>query len=109
MSIIGDRDSLRPAPSMMMTADDLIPLSMVKAKTSLSTSTIYLWMAQGKFPLAVQVSPRCVRWVLGEIDDYNRARQAKRVVLRKHEPEPVTPPPTAPAVRRGRGRPPKAS
>jgi predicted DNA-binding transcriptional regulator AlpA len=78
------------------------------AKTSLSASTIYLWMSQGEFPLGVQLSPRCVRWVVGEVEEWSRERRAQRVALRPalKTPEMAAPEEVAPLPpRRGRGRP----
>jgi prophage regulatory protein len=79
----------RPPAATSPTPDDLIDLDEVMAKTHLGASTIYKKMAAGEFPLAVKLSPRCVRWVLGEIDDYNRAARASRIVLRSPPPTPV--------------------
>ncbi len=35
------------------------------------------WRA-GKFPKPVHISPRCVGWLSGEVDDWLRARAAER-------------------------------
>jgi len=94
-----------PSQSSQISADDLIPIETVLAKTGLSISTVYLWMSQGRFPLGVRLSGRCVRWVRGEVDAWNRGRTAARIDLRA---PPASPPPAAAATRRGRGRPRKA-
>ncbi|MFH5926410.1 helix-turn-helix transcriptional regulator [Roseomonas xinghualingensis] len=99
----------QPIAASTLSADDLIPLEAVMAKTHLGASTIYLWMAQGRFPLGVQLSPRCVRWVRGEVEEWSRERQGQRVQLRAPKPTPEiaagseAPPPQQ--ERRGRGRP----
>ena len=76
------------SPEVQASADDLLNLAAVVAKTGRSSSTIDLWMGQGRFPLGVVIGPRCTRWVRGEVDEWNRARTGQRVQLR--------PPPTGP-------------
>lgn len=50
----------------------LLPLETVRARTGLSTSTIYAGISQGWFPAARKLGPRSVRWLESEIDDWAR-------------------------------------
>jgi predicted DNA-binding transcriptional regulator AlpA len=78
------------------------------AKTYLSASTIYAWMADGRFPLGVQLSPRCVRWVVGEVEEWSRQQAAQRAAVRTPQKLPeVKAAPIEQQPRRGRGRPKK--
>jgi prophage regulatory protein len=98
----------------VLSAGDLIPIEEVQAKTNLGASTIYKWMAADKFPLGVQLSPRCVRWLRGEVDAWiQEAAQGKRLQLRRPDPLPeASAGPIQDGVeqpRRGRGRPRKVT
>ncbi|WP_447530107.1 helix-turn-helix transcriptional regulator [Vreelandella sp. TE19] len=53
---------------------NLIKLPAVKAKTSLSTSTIYRGIERGDFPKPVRLSPRSVAWVENEVDAWIEQR-----------------------------------
>lgn len=46
----------------------LLRLPVVKARTGLSRSTIYLYVSEGTFPKPVQLGPRAVAWVADEIE-----------------------------------------
>jgi prophage regulatory protein len=90
--------------------DRLISIDEVTAQTGLGVSTIYRWMKDGDFPLGVQLSPRCVRWLQSEISAYLQAAKGKRITLRPSKLEQGAGPddqrtavPARP--RRGRGRP----
>jgi prophage regulatory protein len=96
----------------VLSAGDLIPLEEVQAKTKLGASTIYKWMAADKFPLRVQLSPRCVRWLRGEVDAWIE-EAAQGSVCSFVAPRPCLKPPRGPIKRRlssrgeaeaGRGR-----
>ena len=52
----------------------ILRLPMVKARTGLSRSTIYLRMAEGRFPKSVSLGGRAVGWVEAEIDDWLQQR-----------------------------------
>ena len=53
----------------------LLRLKVVKARTGLSRSSIYLRMAEGKFPKQITLgSPRAVGWVDSEIDTWIESR-----------------------------------
>ena len=62
----------------------LIRRQEVEKLTDLSRSTIYAWMAEGRFPQSVQVGPHTVRWRLDEVLDFinnlprSRRRRRKR-------------------------------
>ena len=47
---------------------------MVNARTGLSRSTIYLRMAEGRFPKSVCLGGRAVGWIEAEIDDWLQQR-----------------------------------
>ena len=48
-------------------SDRILKLKEVCAQTSLSRSTIYLRMANGNFPLAINLGNRSVGWLESEI------------------------------------------
>jgi len=48
----------------------ILRLPLVKSRTGLSRSTIYLWMSQNKFPKQVSLGGRTVGWVESEIEDW---------------------------------------
>ena len=45
-------------------------ISAVEALTGLSRTTIYDWSAQGRFPGAVRLSERAVRWIESEVEEW---------------------------------------
>ncbi len=45
-------------------------LSEVKETVALKHSEIYKRMAEGRFPQAVRLGPKCVRWVEAEISEW---------------------------------------
>ena len=45
-------------------------ISAVEALTGLSRTTIYDWSAQGRFPRAVRLSERAVRWIESEVEEW---------------------------------------
>lgn len=49
-------------------ANVVLRLPAVKARTGLSRSTIYLRMAAGEFPRAVNLGVRAVGWIEADID-----------------------------------------
>jgi len=46
----------------------ILRLPAVKARTGLSRSTIYLRVAEGKFPKPVSLGGRAIGWIAGEVD-----------------------------------------
>ena len=53
-------------------------VSEVQARTSLGRSTIYDWVAEGRFPPPIRLSERVLRWVEAEVEDWIRERIAER-------------------------------
>lgn len=51
-------------------AHAILRLPAVKARTGLSRSTIYLRIAQGKFPARYSLGARAVGWLESEISDW---------------------------------------
>jgi len=64
-----------------MTRHTILRLPDVRARTGLSRSTIYLRIAEGKFPPPINLGERSVGWLESEID----AWIAKRIELSRHE------------------------
>ena len=48
----------------------IVRLPAVQARTGLGRSTIYDWSAQGRFPRAVRLSERAVRWIESEVEEW---------------------------------------
>ena len=46
----------------------------VEARTGLACSTIYLWMAEGRFPRPIRLGDHSVAWVESEIEEWLRKR-----------------------------------
>ena len=63
----------------------IIRISDVKAKTGLSRSTIYLRMAEGKFPQQISLGSRAVGWINTEVIDWieHQISESRGVVLKK--------------------------
>ena len=63
----------------------IIRLSDVNAKTGLSRSTIYLRMAEGKFPQQISLGSLAVGWINSEVIDWIELRisESRGVVLKK--------------------------
>ena len=62
----------------------------VEARTGLARSTIYLWMAQGRFPRPVRLGVHMVGWIESELEEWlaNRAsadRTAERPPRTNHQ------------------------
>lgn len=55
----------------------MLRLPAVKARTGLSRSTIYLRIAEGRFPTPVSLGGRAVGWVEGEIAEWIAAQIEK--------------------------------
>lgn len=54
----------------------LLRVSEVQALTGLARSTIYAWSAQRRFPPAIRLSPRAVRWIEADVEEWLRERVA---------------------------------
>ena len=63
----------------------IIRLNEVKVITGLSRSTIYLRMAEGKFPQQISLGSRAVGWINSEVIDWieHRISESRSVVLKK--------------------------
>ena len=48
----------------------ILRLPIVKARTGLARSTIYLRISQGKFPNQVSLGDRAVGWIESEINEW---------------------------------------
>ncbi|MGA7951474.1 MAG: AlpA family transcriptional regulator [Thiobacillaceae bacterium] len=58
-------------------------LPMVKARTGLSRSTLYLRIAEGSFPAPISLGGRAVGWIEAEVNDWVARRiEASRKVAR---------------------------
>ena len=64
-----DRRTERTKPAIRF-----LRISAVEALTGLSRTTIYDWSAQGRFPRAVRLSERAVRWIESEVEEWIRER-----------------------------------
>lgn len=56
----------------------IIRMPAVSAAVQLSQSTIYAWMAEGKFPKSFPLGGRAVGWLRSEIDEWIRGCAAQR-------------------------------
>lgn len=70
-----------PGGANMVTT--ILRLPAVKARTGLSRSSIYLRVAQGRFPSPISLGDRAVGWVEAEIDRWvqqqiERSRKSAR-------------------------------
>jgi prophage regulatory protein len=54
----------------------IIRLPVVKQRTGLSRSTIYLRAAQGEFPAPIKLGARASGWIADEVDAWIAARIA---------------------------------
>lgn len=57
----------------------ILRLPAVKIRTGLSRSTIYLRMAEGRFPQSVSLGGRAVGWIESEVNEWlNQQIEASR-------------------------------
>ncbi|MCF7355542.1 AlpA family transcriptional regulator [Vibrio sp. CK2-1] len=56
----------------------LIRLKEVIALTSLSRSSIYKFISEGRFPKSVSLGDRAVAWIKEEVEEWIEARIAER-------------------------------
>jgi prophage regulatory protein len=54
----------------------LLRLAEVRNRTALSRSSIYAYMAEGKFPQPVNIGPRSVAWIESDVTEWVAARIA---------------------------------
>jgi len=58
----------------------LIRLPEVQHRVGLGRSTIYRWMAEGKFPKPVQLGGYTVAWADADIDEWIRMRMSDEAI-----------------------------
>jgi prophage regulatory protein len=58
-------------------ANFILRLPAVKTRTGLSRSSIYVWIAQGKFPQPISLGARAVGWLESEVDEWVAHRVAE--------------------------------
>jgi prophage regulatory protein len=59
-------------------SDQFLRAAEVRRLTGVKRSTQYEWIAQGKFPKPIRLSPRLVVWSAEEIEAWQRDRIAER-------------------------------
>ena len=57
-------------------ANKILKLPAVKARTSLSRSSIYKFVREGQFPKPIQIGPRSVGWLEAEVEHWVDSRIA---------------------------------
>jgi len=57
-----------------MSSKTIVRLPEVMARTGLSRSTIYAKIAAHSFPTSINLGPRAVGWISGEIQNWIQAR-----------------------------------
>ena len=55
-----------------------IGIAAVEGRIGLKKTAVYRLMREGKFPRPVRLTGKAVRWVVAEIDDWQRERLAER-------------------------------
>ena len=63
----------------------ILRLPAVRARTGLARSTIYLRIAQGRFPRPIALGERAVGWIEVEVDAWLR----QQIEASRREPEPM--------------------
>ena len=63
----------------------ILRLPAVRARTGLARSTIYLRIAQGRFPRPISLGERAVGWIEVEVDAWLR----QQIEVSRREPEPM--------------------
>jgi prophage regulatory protein len=65
-------------------ANAILRLPLVKSRTGLSRSTIYLRIAEGSFPKSVSLGARAVGWLESDIEQWltSRVEESRGVVGR---------------------------
>ena len=60
--------------------NSLLRLPVVKERTGLSRSTVYLRIAEGNFPRPISLGARAVGWLESDIEDWiqNRIDESRR-------------------------------
>ncbi len=63
----------------------ILRAKQLKARTGLSSSTIYLRIQDGTFPRPISLGARAVGWLESEVTEWIEERIAARVSLNDHE------------------------
>lgn len=58
-------------------ANTILRLPAVKTRTGLSRSTIYLYVAEGRFPKPISLGDRAIGWIAGEVNAWIAAQIEK--------------------------------
>ena len=66
----------RPEQQLHYSPNRMHRLPDVEQLVGLKKSTIYKMMAEGNFPKAIKISPRCIAWLAADIDTWVRAQRA---------------------------------
>ena len=68
----------------------VLRLPVVKARTGLSRSTIYLRVSQGAFPAPVSLGGRAVGWIEAEVDAWLTAQieKSRKIAPQGRPPQP---------------------
>lgn len=69
---MADTDPVKPPEPRRVTR--LIRLKEVQHRVGLGRSTIYRWMAEGKFPKPVQLGGYAVAWALEDVESWISSR-----------------------------------
>ena len=64
--------------ALQMRHDRILRLHEVRDRIPLGRSTIYDWMAKGRFPGTVSLGSRLVGWRESEIEDWLAARERRQ-------------------------------
>jgi prophage regulatory protein len=72
-----DEDAIRVPPLASPSVTRLIRLKEVQHRIGLGRSTIYRWMAEGRFPKSVQLGGYAVAWPEEAIETWIAARLAE--------------------------------
>jgi prophage regulatory protein len=56
----------------------VLRLAQVMDSTGLGRSTVYKYIADGKFPIPIQLSERCVGWLESEVQQWIQSRVEMR-------------------------------
>lgn len=67
-------EAIDPGPTELRRETRLIRFPEVKHRVGLGRSTIYRWMAEGKFPKPVQLGGYVVAWAEDEVERWISAR-----------------------------------
>lgn len=62
----------------MSTENRILKLPHVQDKSGLSRSSIYAFIAQGKFPKPIQLGERSVGWLSSEVEEWIQSRISQR-------------------------------